>query len=84
MIDVGIVYGSIEQAKPIIINSGNVYIHTDIEKLNEDVEGNHVDNLYRYHEVQYTQDEYILLLSELLSELKSEIECIKSECKLYS
>lgn len=62
MIDVGIVCGSEEQAKAIVIGVDTVYVHTDIKQI-EDEDGN---IMYQYHEVQYGKDEYIKLMSENL------------------
>lgn len=43
-------------------------MHTDIVKLEEDIEGNKTDNLYEYNEIQYTKDEYIELLAQQVTE----------------
>jgi hypothetical protein len=64
MKDMGIVYGSASQAVPLIIGKDTVYEHTDIEQVFEDQEGNPVDNLYRFHEIQYDKDEYIKIITE--------------------
>jgi predicted choloylglycine hydrolase len=54
MKDLGIVRGSALQAKPLVINNNNVYIHTDIKELS--------DNLYEYHEYQMPLDEFLMRL----------------------
>jgi len=69
--DVGVIQGSATQAVPLVIGSTTVYVHTDITQITEDKEGNPVDNLYSYHEIQYEKDEYIKLLSEQNDELNS-------------
>lgn len=51
MKDVGIVVGEKPQAQPLVLNSNNVYIHTNIKELSE--------GLYEYHEYQMTLDEYL-------------------------
>lgn len=51
------VYGSIEQTKSIIVNVDTVYIHSNIQKVEE------IENLYQYDEIQYTKDEYIQLMA---------------------
>lgn len=67
MKDMGIVQGSAEQAKSCVIGKDTVYIHTDIEPVTEDADGNPVEGLYQYHEVQYAKDEYIALMNESLT-----------------
>ena len=64
MKDMGIIQGSAEQAVPLIIGKDTVYVHTDIEQVFKDNEGKSVDNLFRFHEIQYEKDEYIKKLSE--------------------
>lgn len=58
MKDMGIVQGSAEQAKPLIINKDTVYVHTDITLLPDTEE---VKGMYEYHEVQYELYEYLNL-----------------------
>ena len=58
-------------AKPVIVGSNKVYVHTDIKKI-EGEEG-----LYSYNEVQYSKDEYIDLLSNQLSDTQLAL------CDLY-
>ena len=57
------VQGSIQQAQPLIVNKDTVYVHTNIVQ-STDEDGNVVDNLYVYDEVQYTKDEYIQIIAE--------------------
>lgn len=64
MIDVGIIQGSKEQAKPLIVGTDTVYVHYDIEKV--ETEDN--SDIYRYHEIQYNKDEYIKLMSEEITD----------------
>lgn len=64
MKDLGRVQGSGDQALPLIIGKDTVYVHTDIEKVETDPNGEKVENLYAYNEIQYGKDEYIQLLSE--------------------
>ena len=64
MKDLGRVQGSADQALPLIIGKDTVYVHTDIEKVETDPNGEAVENLYSYNEKQYGKDEYIRLLSE--------------------
>jgi hypothetical protein len=73
MTDYGVVTGSEAQAQEIIIGADTVYIHTDIKKLNQkDEQGNDM-NLYQYHEVQYSKDEYIKLLNSQVTETQEAI-----------
>lgn len=73
MKDLGIVQGSKEQAQPLIVGTDTVYVHTDIEKV-EQTEENAVNDLYSYHEIQYSKDEYIKIISEKNASLESQIE----------
>lgn len=70
MIDVGVIRGSKEQAKELIIGTDTVYVHSDIKlvKTEDDSE------VYQYNEVQYTKDEYIHLLSEKNTSLENQME----------
>jgi hypothetical protein len=73
MKDIGSVRGSFEQAKSLIIGKDTVYVHTDIKQIFEDREGKPIDGLYEYHEIQYTKDEYIKLISEQNDKLEQEL-----------
>ena len=57
------VQGSYEQAQPLIIGKTTVYVHTNIVQATDE-DGNVVDGLYVYDEVQYTKDEYIQIMAE--------------------
>ena len=57
------VQGSLQQAQPLIVNKDTVYVHTNIVQ-STDEDGNVVDGLYVYDEVQYTKDEYIQIMAE--------------------
>lgn len=65
MKDCGIIHGSEEQAKEVVVGSDTVYVHTDIEQI----EGEHGEILFQYHEVQYDKDEYIKLIGTQNKEL---------------
>lgn len=73
MRNLGIVQGSFEQAKDLIIGKDTVYVHTNITQVTEDKEGNAVEDLYSYNEIQYTKDEYIELLSKKNMLLENDI-----------
>lgn len=74
MKDCGMVQGSREQAKDLIVGKDTVYVHTDIQEVEADQEGNPVDGLYSYHEIQYSKDEYIRVISEKNQSLESQLE----------
>jgi hypothetical protein len=74
MKDVGIIQGSGVQAVPLVVGKDTVYVHTDITKVDTDQEGNPVDDLYEYHEVQYDKDEYIELQSQQMDEMQEAID----------
>lgn len=70
MIEVGIVHGSKEQAKELIIGTDTVYVHSNIKPV-ETEDGSEV---YQYNEFQYTKDEYIRVLSEKNTSLENQME----------
>ena len=77
------VQGSETQAQPLIINKTTVYVHTNIEQA-KDKDGNIIDGLYVYDEVQYTKDEYIKLISDKNETLEKEVtETQLALCELY-
>ena len=77
------VQGSLQQAQPLIVNKDTVYVHTNIVQ-STDEDGNVVDNLYVYDEVQYTKDEYIKLISDKNETLEKEVtETQLALCELY-
>lgn len=69
----GIIQGSQAQAKELIVGIDTVYVHTDIVKIEKDAEGNAVENLYQYHEIQYEKDEYIKIIAEKNKELETQV-----------
>lgn len=73
MKDMGIVFGSAEQAVPLVIGKDTVYVHSDIQQILEDKDGKPVTNLFQYHEIQYDKDEYIKLLSEKNNSLEQQL-----------
>lgn len=77
------VQGSLQQAQPLIVNKDTVYVHTNIVQAT-DKDGNILDNLYVYDEVQYTKDEYIKLISDKNETLEKEVtETQLALCELY-
>lgn len=57
------VQGSLQQAQPLIVGKTTVYVHTNIVQA-KDGDGNVIDDLYVYDEIQYTKDEYIQIMAE--------------------
>ena len=77
------VQGSLQQAQPLIVNKDTVYVHTNIVQ-STDEDGNVVDNLYVYDEVQYTKDEYIQIMADKNETLEKEVtETQLALCELY-
>ena len=77
------VQGSLQQAQPLIVNKDTVYVHSNIVQAT-DKDGNVVDNLYVYDEVQYTKDEYIQIMAEKNSQLEKELTDTQlALCELY-
>lgn len=74
MKDMGIVQGNTEQAKDLVIGKDTVYVHTDIEPITEDADGNPVEDLYQYHEIQYDKDEYIKQMDEDIAAAQEAID----------
>mgnify|MGYP001003471962 CR=1 FL=1 len=73
MKDMGIVFGSAEQAVPLVIGKDTVYVHSDIQQILEDKDGKPVTNLFQYHEIQYDKDEYIAYLNNQLLQVQDYI-----------
>ena len=77
------VQGSTEQAQPLIVNKDTVYVHTNIVQATDE-DGNIIEGLYIYDEVQYTKDEYIKLISDKNEILEKEVtETQLALCELY-
>lgn len=82
MENMGIVYGDIVQAKPLIIGKDTVYIHTNIKPLEKN--GKIVENFFVYDEIQYTKDEYLQLMVEENEKLNKElIDTQLALCEVY-
>lgn len=82
MKDMGLHYGNSDEA--LIVGKDTVYVHTDIKKVEKDAEGNDVDNLYQYNEVQYDKDEYIKVISQKNEELETELTSTQvALCDVY-
>lgn len=78
MIDNGIVRGSVDQAKPLIIGVTTVYVHTDIHEVEIEEEGE-TRIEYEYHEYTYDKDEYIELMSKQNEKNTADIDFIAME-----
>jgi hypothetical protein len=73
MKDMGIVQGSTEQAVPLIVGKDRVDVHTGITPVTHDSEGNPVDGLWEYQEIQYDLHEYLNLF---VNQTKADIDYI--------
>ena len=69
MKDFGIVRGSKEQAREIVIGKDTVYVHTDIKEVKTEDGG----TLYEYHEIQYAKDEYIELMAAKNQDIEKQV-----------
>lgn len=84
MRDMGVVHGSGEQAKSVVVGVDTVYVHTGIQKLETDQAGEPVQDLYTYHEVQYSKDEYLDLMMQENAALKESITDTQlALCEIY-
>lgn len=72
MIDMGLREGSKEWAVTLTVAKDTVYLHTDIEQVKDEY-GNLIDNLYGYHEIQYTLEEYNKMSKAKKDKLKNGI-----------
>ena len=77
MKDVGIVKGSYESSRPLIVGKSIVYVHDNIREIEEtDEDTGETYTVWEYHEVQYDKDEYIALMATKLEEQASYIDYI--------
>lgn len=74
MFNAGRVRGSLEASSPLIIGPTTVYVHTNIERIEEyDEMREQIYELYEYDEIQYSVEEYIELLSNEKDALNEEL-----------
>ena len=84
MKDIGIVTGNFEQAKALIIGKDKVYVHSNIVKIEKELHGKTVDDLYSYNEGQYDKDEYIALMAEENAKLNENLTDTQiALCEVY-
>ena len=77
MKDMGIVQGSYESSRPIVIGKTTVYVHDNIHEVEvTDEDTGETYTIWEYHEVQYDKDEYFLLMATKLEEQASYIDYI--------
>lgn len=77
------VQGSSQQAQPLIIGKTTVYVHSNIVQAT-DKDGNVIDDLYVYDEIQYTKDEYIKVMADKNETLEKELTDTQlALCELY-
>ncbi len=65
----GRVQGSKEASAPVIVNHDNVYIHTNVQQVQDD----EIEDLYEYDEIIMTKDEYIEWSKEYIDTLEAAI-----------
>lgn len=73
MKNMGIVQGSAEQAQELIVGIDTVYVHTNIIPVTQDAEGNPIEGLFQFNEVQYDKDEYIKVMAEKNAAMETEL-----------
>lgn len=73
MKNMGIIQGSKIQAQELIVGVDTVYVHTNIELVTHDEDGNLLDGIYQYEEIQYGKDEYIELMAKKSAEVEQEL-----------
>lgn len=66
----GIVTGSLEYSKPIVVGYDTVYFHKNVQPIKDD-EGNITS--YKYEEWQVSKDEYIAFITEENIRLEEEL-----------
>ena len=77
------VQGSSQQAKPLIVGKTTVYVHSNIVQATDE-DGNVIDDLYVYDEIQYTKDEYIKVMADKNETLEKELTDTQlALCELY-
>lgn len=79
MKDMGIRQGSSTQAVQLTVGKDTVYVRNDITPILEDIEGNPVQDLFSYHEIQYEKDEYIKLMAEQNETLMETLDTLMLE-----
>lgn len=77
MKNMGIVQGSAEQAQELIVGIDTVYVHTNIIPVTQDAEGNPIEGLFQFNEVQYDKDEYIELMAKKNALLETQLTDIQ-------
>ena len=75
MINYGVQRSAVEP-QPIEITGNNVYIASNVEPYNEEIDGRHLSG-YQYNCIGYTKDEYLALQNEKLSTLEQELAAAK-------
>ena len=72
MKNIGIVQGSLAQAKPLIIGKNTVYVHNNIVEKTDDKGKIY----YEYEEIQYDKDEYLMKLCDENELIKSALDSL--------
>lgn len=79
MKDMGERFGSSVWAAPVIVSGDTVYVHTDIEQVKVDVQGNEVTDLFKYHEVQYGVQEYVEQIGKENASLTEQVKVAQKQ-----
>ncbi len=79
MKDMGERFGSSAWAVPVVLSGDTVYVHTNIEQVTVDANGNEVSDLFKYHEVQYGVQEYVELIGKENAELTKQVDVAQTQ-----
>lgn len=71
---IGLVYGSKDQARPFVIGTDTVYVHTEIEPATDPETGQLMKDNFKFQEVQYGKDEYLELMNQQTKALEKQNE----------
>lgn len=75
MKDYGLVKGTVEP-KGLEITSNSVFVASNIQNYEENLDGR-ICSGYKYNLIEYTKDEYMILLAEKNSQLEEELQATK-------
>jgi len=80
MKNMGIVLGDQAQSIPVVVGKDTVYVHTNIQQINNEDGTEH----WQYNEVQYELSEYIGLMSKQNKDLLQQITDTQlALCEIY-
>ena len=61
------------------VSGDTVYVHTDIEQVKVDAQGNEVTDLFKYHEVQYGVQEYVEQIGKENASLTEQVKVAQKQ-----